>query len=145
MIVNQALVRRGIPIPQNARCEDWWLALVGVAFGILEEQPETSLDWRRHGLNDSLMSSSLSASVLSAIKNASSHRRTLLASLAENRVVIQAFFDSFGNLVPKKERDTMQAFISLPTMGLLARRHAILKHRIFYSSWIRTVGLLILV
>jgi len=145
-IVNRALLQLGNPIPKAARVEDWWLALVAAAFGVIEARPEVSLDWRRHGVNVSnqLLPLPLLASLRSVITDPLRHRRAFYAKLEANQELIQAFLDSFDGRLSSRDRATLQAFLALPKLGFWARRRAILQHRIFYSSFTRTAGLLLL-
>ena len=145
IIVNRALLQLGNPIPRAAKAEDWWLALVAAAFGVIEARPEVSMDYRRHGVNLSDVPLSLLASLRSVITHPLRHRRAFYAKLAVNQELIQAFLDSFDGRLSPRDRATVQAFLALPKLGFWARRRAILRHRIFYSSWARTAGLLLLV
>ena len=145
IIVNRALLQLGNPIPRAAKAEDWWLALVAAAFGVIEARPEVSMDYRRHGVNLSDVPLSLLASLRSVITHPLRHRRAFYAKLAVNQELIQAFLDSFDGRLSPRDRATVQAFLALPKLGFWARRRAILQHRIFYSSWARTAGLLLLV
>ena len=145
IIVNRGLLQLGNPIPRAAKAEDWWLALVAAAFGVIEARPEVSMDYRRHGVNLSDVPLSLLASLRSVITHPLRHRRAFYAKLAVNQELIQAFLDSFDGRLSPRDRATVQAFLALPKLGFWARRRAILQHRIFYSSWARTAGLLLLV
>lgn len=51
MAVNRALLELALPIPDGAAYQDWWLAMVAVAFGSLQLLPEQTVLYRRHGEN----------------------------------------------------------------------------------------------
>jgi glycosyltransferase involved in cell wall biosynthesis len=143
LIANRALVDLATPIPRGAVWHDWWIALVATVFGKVEFRPEVSVDWRRHGANYSA-TSSLADSIRSVITNPLKHRQQFYTLTEVNRQVIGTFLDRFGSRLLPLDRDTLQAFMSLPDVDFWARRRAIWRHRIFYSSWVRTLGLLLL-
>lgn len=144
LVINRALLEMCNPIPGEVRSEDWWFALVAAGFGVIEASPEVSLDWRRHGVNDSALVLPLWKSILSAAKSPGIYRCTLLSKIEDNRKTIQAFLERFGDRLSERDRNAAVAFLSLSGLGFWGRRRALLKNRIFYSSWIRTLGLLLL-
>jgi hypothetical protein len=50
-MVNEALLRRALPVPENAVMHDWWLALIAAAFGQIEFIPEPLVRYRQHDQN----------------------------------------------------------------------------------------------
>jgi glycosyltransferase involved in cell wall biosynthesis len=50
-LLNEALVRRALPIPATAIMHDWWLALVASAFGRIGYIDAALLEYRQHGKN----------------------------------------------------------------------------------------------
>lgn len=144
VIINRALLKLAFPIPISARCEDWWLALVAAAFGFIDARPEISIDWRRHGANNSAERASWLTLLGRALTNPIKHRRAFYTILESNRETLLLFLERFDSSLSSKDRSAVQAFLSLPTLGFLDRRRVILKHRIFFSSWARTIGLLLL-
>jgi glycosyltransferase involved in cell wall biosynthesis len=50
-LLNEALLRKALPIPATAIMHDWWLALVAAAFGQLHFLPEPAVLYRQHGGN----------------------------------------------------------------------------------------------
>ena len=51
MAVNRALLEKALPLPDGAAYQDWWMALVAVAFGRFVALPEVTIKYRRHGEN----------------------------------------------------------------------------------------------
>lgn len=142
IIANRALIRRSIPIPEAGLHVDWWLALVATAFGFIEIFPEISMDWRRHGANTSELSS-ITETFRNAV-NPLKLRKNFYQKLKTNRSIIQSFLERFGDQLTTKNLATLQMFLNLQNLGFWARRCAILQHRVWFSSWIRTIGLLVL-
>lgn len=50
-MVNEALLERALPVPDNAVMHDWWLALIAAAFGQIEFIPESLVRYRQHEQN----------------------------------------------------------------------------------------------
>jgi glycosyltransferase involved in cell wall biosynthesis len=71
MVFNRALLDLALPIPKGAPYQDWWLAMVAVAFGRLVPLPGATILYRRHATNET--SDPYSGVILGAI------RRTLRA------------------------------------------------------------------
>jgi glycosyltransferase involved in cell wall biosynthesis len=144
LVINKALLEMCNPIPSEARSEDWWFALTAAGLGVIEARDEVSIDWRRHGVNDSQLPTPLWKSIRNAVKSPWGYRQFLLSKIGENQKTVQVFLERFGDRLSTKDRDAVVAFLSLSSLGFWGRRRALLKNRIFYSSWIRTLGLLLL-
>jgi len=50
-LFNQQLLRKALPVPEQAMMHDWWLALVAAAFGRIEYVPRCLVRYRQHGQN----------------------------------------------------------------------------------------------
>jgi glycosyltransferase involved in cell wall biosynthesis len=50
-MMNEALLRKALPIPPTAMMHDWWLALVAAAFGKIHFIPDRLVQYRQHGQN----------------------------------------------------------------------------------------------
>lgn len=50
-MINEELARLALPIPSDAIMHDWWLALVGSAFGEIAYIEEALIDYRQHDAN----------------------------------------------------------------------------------------------
>jgi hypothetical protein len=144
MIANRALVRHSGRIPSEATCEDRWLALVALAFGELSGLPEVSIDWRRHGKNDSELPSTFLSACFAILRNPGAYRKVFQSKVLDSQSIIAAFYSEFAQDLTEQDRAAVNAFLTLQSMGFWARRGAVLKHRILYSSKLRNLGLLAL-
>lgn len=52
MLINRSLAEMAMPIPDESKMHDWWIAMVAVAFGKIEFIPESTILYRQHGKND---------------------------------------------------------------------------------------------
>jgi hypothetical protein len=145
VIANRSLVQKAGSIPKEAICEDRWLALTALAFGEMGWIPDVTLDWRRHGKNDSAQPSTFAGAILSILRSPAEYRRGFQSKVLLSQSVIAAFYASFREALSHEDRTAVEAFLGLRSMGFWERRRAILKHRILYSSTLRNLGLLALV
>ena len=143
-MINRALVARAGSVPRASHNEDWWMALVAAAFGRIASMPETPIDWRRRE-NAATTTSEPGALILRTLASPASGRRRLHAVLAGCRPRAQAFLDRFGPELMPRDREALEAFLALPDQGPVRKRLSILQHRLFFSSWRRTVGMLLLI
>ncbi len=51
MLLNRALLRAGLPVPQEAVLHDWWFALVARSHGAVAFWPQPTLLYRQHQAN----------------------------------------------------------------------------------------------
>jgi glycosyltransferase involved in cell wall biosynthesis len=145
VIVNRALVKRSGWIPPEATCEDRWLALVALAFGEMYGLPEVSIDWRRHGKNDSELPSDILKTCFAILRAPGSYRKIFQEKVLHSQSIITAFNARFGQELTEQDRAAVTAFLKLQSLGFWARRRAVLTHRILYSSKLRNLGLLTLI
>ncbi|MCB1671703.1 MAG: glycosyltransferase family 2 protein [Gammaproteobacteria bacterium] len=50
-LLNESLLRKALPVPEDAMMHDWWLALVAAAFGHIGFLPERLVQYRQHDHN----------------------------------------------------------------------------------------------
>lgn len=143
-MVNRSLVELGGAVPECAIYVDWWLALVAATFGRIQSVPIQTILWRRHGSNASEISS-LAVATKTSLASPKTMRRKLLLLLVENRLRAESFLERYRDRLDKNQLDALQAFIDLPTQEPLARRLNLIKHRLFFTSHVRNIGLLLLI
>lgn len=145
VIANRALLQKAGAVPPEATCEDRWLALTALAFGEMGWIPDVTVDWRRHGKNDSAEPSTVVSAILSILRSPAEYRRGFQSKVLYSQGIIEAFYARFRGSLSSKDRAAIEAFLGLRSMNFWERRRAILKHRILYSSTLRNLGLLALV
>jgi hypothetical protein len=106
--------------------------------------PEVSVDWRRHGENDSELPSTFLKTGLAILRNPGAYRKVFQSKVLGSQSIIAAFYSRFGQDLAEQDRAAARAFLALQSMGFWARRRAVLKHHILYSSHLRNLGLLAL-
>ena len=142
-MLNRALVELAGEIPAESHHEDWWIAMVAAAFGVTVSLPEQTIDWRRHGQNDSDVSQ-LSSATSSALLAPRKTRRRLRDLLDANRPRVEVFLRRYGARLNARQIAAAEAFIALNSMGPIRRRWSVLRHRLLFTSWRRSAGMLFL-
>jgi len=143
-MLNRALVDLTGEIPREARFHDWWISLVAAAFGDIESLPVQTIAWRRHGANDSEITK-LPEVVRRTMTGVPDMIRRLAKLLESSRPRVRLFLERYRDRLKADQIAAIEAFLDLPALGLLARRRAVLQHRLFFTSRLRTAGLLLLV
>ncbi len=141
LLINRPLIAL---LGDDPLAEDDWIGLVAAAFAELVALPATTVDFRRHTANQSELISLASTlrRVIAAPWSASTLLRTRLDLL---RPRIRLFLERYRNRLSSQQIETCESFINFPALGPLARRAAILRHGLLYSSRLRNLGLLALV
>ena len=81
MAIRRDLLRHALPFPERLPMHDWWLGLVGEAFGTVAFIPEKLVLYRRHGANMSTTASPSQATWAVRLR----WRFTLIAALIGRR------------------------------------------------------------
>jgi glycosyltransferase involved in cell wall biosynthesis len=141
MMVNRALLDVALPMA-GAACPDWWLAMVACAFGRIVRLPQSTVLYRRHPANDSLdpMTSTLGAA-LAGLPNGRKRVDRLIQQCAQQA---GAFLTRFGSRLPFADAAALESAKNLPGLSSLARRHAILRHHLWFASPLKNAGLMLL-
>ena len=144
MMLNRPLVTAVGSIPPTAVFHDWWITLVGSAFGDIAPVRRQTLFYRRHGRNESGISDIREVS-RSGLADWHVARRRLAELLEESRPRVLAFLDRYRERLAPDQIAAATAFLHLPKRRFLQKRVDILRHRLFFSGLPRTLGLLLLI
>lgn len=142
-ILNRPLAELVGSIPEGSRFHDWWIAMVAAAFGEIVSLPVQTIDWRRHGANDSEITT-LSEGVARTLTGLPAMRRRLVRLFEESRPRVRLFLDRYRCRLSTDQIATIEVFLNLSQLGFLARRRAVLQNGLLFTSWSRTLGLLLL-
>ncbi len=143
MAVNRALLEVALPIPPAAHAQDWWLALVAVAFGRFDPLAARSILYRRHASNSTArpFGDSTSMALLRAIRAPASARARARRLLGEIAPQAQAFADRYAARLPAADLEALRSLARLPERSSVARRIALIRYGCTFSSPLKTMGL----
>lgn len=147
LFMNEALVRRVAPIPEEAIHQDWWIALVAAAVGRLEVMREATVLYRQHagqhvgarGRSGAGLTT-LPARLKEAWERRSHVRRFLGATAEQAGALLGRFADDLG----PRERERLRAYAALPAEPGLERKLWVLRNRLLPEHGIlRNLGVLL--
>lgn len=127
-------------IPSAIRMHDWWLALIGTAFGKVAYLDEPLLLYRQHE-NNVVGGSSKGSYLKDRISHLRRDREALYATMAQGK----AFLSVYGEELPPEKEKILRLFAELPEKNWLARRFYIVKYGFLKSGLARNAGILLVV
>jgi len=143
-IINQALIKKAGKIPPEAVYQDRWFEMTATAFGHIEARNEISMDYRRHTANASAATPSKTAMLLRILKNPIAWREGYWQRREPQVALSKAFLERFRGELSDQQRRAAEAMVAFRQMNFWQRRHAIVKHKLFYSSPLYTLIFLVL-
>jgi glycosyltransferase involved in cell wall biosynthesis len=144
-MVNRALLDRAMPLTGGASCPDWWLALMGTAFGRTICLPERTILYRRHGANDSQepFGSTIIGAVRRILADLGAPRRRIEQLLRQLAPQAHAFGTRFRHELTPRDQAALEAAARLPGLGALMRRWTIFRHDLWFGSPMKNFALLL--
>lgn len=141
MIVNRAVLDKALPIAGSYSSQDWWLLLVATAFGKVMVIPDTLFRYRRHGYNDS--QAPLTSTFVSGLRNLPKAHGKLEKLLRGISLQARVFYTRFDPTLSPVERRALRVAMHLPSENWLKRRFLIVRHKLFFSSTLKNVAMLL--
>lgn len=144
MMVNRALLDRALPIEFGAAYQDWWLALVAVAFGRVIPLEETTILYRRHKINatEEPYSGALWSAISRTLEAPFAPRRRLEKLLLQAATQATSFVARYRECLKRPDIAAMEALGRLPEMGHMQRRLVVFRHSLWFASPLKNAGLM---
>jgi len=146
MIVNRSLLRKALPIPEEAVMYDYWFMLVAAAFGRIAHMDEPTVLYRRHERNvfevEAPRREGLGAT-LARLRTAWIFRHK--GYYLDPRILQQAnaLLLRFRDELSAERRSLLEDFLQLPMLPPKKRKVFLLKHRIFPYGLLGNLELLL--
>jgi len=141
VMMNRALLRRALPIPDGVLMHDWWLGLVAAAFGEIRFVPQATMFYRQHGKNDTGAKKFSMTYVLQAflrIRSSAEFWRLLRRNQFQAELFVARFH---GDMTPEQVED-LQRFANMSAHTRIQDRlHTIFMRNFCRHGWIRNLGL----
>lgn len=142
VMINRALRELALPIPEEARMHDWWLALVAAVFGRIGHVAQPTILYRQHGRNDS------GAAPMGAI---AAMGKLLMPGTRVQRTEFDrhlqrqaaAFLQRYGGHLSAQDRDLLGIYSRLHEQGFFMERYYRLKYGFLYASLAMNIRLLL--
>ncbi len=141
ILFNRELQQMLHPIPyQSIRMHDWWIALLGAAFGCISYLDEPLLLYRQHSHNV-VGGSSRRSYIRNRITHLSKQRQTLYRCCEQ----AAAFLECFETQLMPEQQKLIQAFATIPQANWFARRYRVIRYHFYKSGFIRNLGVLLVI
>lgn len=146
MMVNRALIDLALPMPATIWSQDWWVMMVAAAFGKIVKLDEQTIFYRRHSTNDSLepyatTTNGMMRRLLAAPGSAREKLDHLIDRIARQA---SAFAERFHDDLSESDLGALKAASHLPHAGAIERRWSVLRHGLWFGSFPKNVGLMLL-
>lgn len=133
-MINNALLKKSLPISKECIMHDWWIGLVVSCFGKIGYIKDCTIKYRQHSKNDT----GSKKFDLKYIFKKMNFKDT-------DKYVLQAkkFLEAYEKDLDKEKRQLLEDFSTIKEKPYLQRVNIILKYRLFKYGIIRNIGLLI--
>lgn len=140
VMFNTALEKKLTAIPAQARYHDWWIGLLGAAFGHMVYLPFPTLYYRQHagnvvGNQDFYGYVKKRAAVLTEQKRA----------LYANARQAKEFYEIYKDSLTKDKKMQVYAMANLPEKNWFSRRYQCIRFGFLKSGLVRNIALLLIV
>jgi hypothetical protein len=146
-MMNRRLRDLALPVHDQARMHDWWIALTAAAFGRIGYIRQPLVLYRQHGGNTLGAKRWGTATLmrLAATGSLPAVCREKQAILRATQHQAAAFAETFGDRMPAEHLRVVEAYAAIPEQGYLARRRTLLRHDFLLDGVIKNAGLMVLV
>jgi glycosyltransferase involved in cell wall biosynthesis len=146
MMVNRALIDLALPMPGAVWSQDWWAMMVATAFGHIVKLDERTILYRRHSANDSLepYAATTKGVVHRLLEAPGSARKKLDRLIGQIAPQAGAFAERFHHELSASDLAALMAASRLLSASGLQRRWSVVRHRLWFGSLPKNVGLMLL-
>jgi len=137
LMINKSLLSLSKPIPKEVIMHDWWIALVASLFGEIGIVETPTLLYRQHGGNDTgAKKYDLKYIFWRIVKRPTIDKYFTQANLIGAR---------YGTMISAEQKKLFDDIRKWKEAGFFRKRSIIIRHRLWKQSFVRKLGLLILV
>lgn len=136
-VINRPLLNLALPIPGYCDMHDWWLSLVGAAFGRVEPVPSATISYRQHGRN------TVGAKEYMTLRYFIDGINRLGTQSAGKRVQAKELLRRFDHQLTENQKEAIHTFVNLPQCSMVKKGYLIIKHGFFRSGLMRNLASLV--
>lgn len=147
-MINRPLLEVALPIPCEAIMHDWWLALVACTLGHVAIFYRPTLWYRQHGNNDTGAKNWRDSTLyFRRIKEAFSKnaRQKMKKGIMATITQAEAFYNRYQLRLKESDRKILRGYVWLKHAHWIHKRVLLLQHRFFKNSFLKNLGLFLLV
>lgn len=135
VMFNRALWEKLSDFPADIKMHDWWVALIGAAFGKVAFLDEPLLLYRQHGGNQVG-----GVGEMEYIRQNITKLGEQRQALYDNCRQAKAFVDTYRDSLTQEQIRLMEMFGNVPTQGWFKRRYQVFHNRFTKTGFVRNFG-----
>lgn len=139
VLANRSLVLRAAPIPEAAVMHDFWLALVGTAFGVLHPLYEATVRYRQHEGN--AIGAGTGWSTADALKRLGGDQQ-FKAGIDASRRQSQAFANRYAGSLTAQQAKTLEAWTHSEALPPVVRQWILYRNGLRRTSLVNNLAFL---
>ncbi len=136
-MLNQALLKICLPIPEEAIMHDWWIAMAASALGRIDHLNVATINYRQHGNN------TLGAKKLNSVATIKKGFVKLLENpkkSPEKYRQAEKFLEIYQTKLTSKQFELLNAFVAQPGKPWTKNRYHMLKYKFFKCGLLRNAA-----
>lgn len=137
VMFNEPIQKLMIGKPTLVRYHDWWVALIGAAFGHISYLPCPTLFYRQHGGN--VVGNQ---SFQTYVKNRLMALKEQKISIHKNVLQAEEFYKIYESRLASRQKNQVYSMANILRENWIKRRYLVLKHGFLKTGLIRNLGLL---
>jgi len=139
MTVNRSLLRKALPIPEDAIMYDCWMGLVASLWGNIHTGKEPLICYRQHDAN--FLGAQRYGHAYIMRKMLKFYDRDALRR-SISAIVRQAscFLDRYSTEIPSESRDGLEFLARLDRAGFIEKRYGLIRYRLWKTGLARNLG-----
>jgi glycosyltransferase involved in cell wall biosynthesis len=141
VVINKALRKLALPIPDSAFMHDWWLGLVAAAFGKIAYLQQPTVLYRQHQHNQVGAQSQKWRYIATRLQQPQRIREYY----EKTQKQAQAFLDRYSSQLTDENQQLVSAYIDLKNLPFWRKRQCLLQYGFFDTGLIRNLALLSLI
>lgn len=135
VMFNRALWQRLSDFPEDIKMHDWWVALIGAAFGKVAFLDEPLLLYRQHGGNQVG-----GVSEMEYIRQNITKLGEQRQALYDNCRQAKAFVDTYRDSLSQEQIQLLDVFGNVPDQGWFKRRYQVFHNGFTKTGFVRNFG-----
>ncbi len=143
-LMNRPLVRKSVPLPEQAYVHDWWVALVAASFGKAGYIAQPTVLYRQHPQNligaNALGLLTLPARVFEVLRDYERKRKNALTVFKQ----ADAFYEKYSQALSTEQKDTITLFLGIPEGNLILRIYYSARCHCFPVGALRSVAFVVI-
>lgn len=137
MMFNKAVKNKITKLPNDIKMHDWWIALIGAAFGKIVYSKRKTVLYRQH--NENVIGVEEFSKYA---KEAAATLESKKVNIIENEKQALAFLELYKNELSEENKEILETFAYLEQNNWITKRTKMIKYGFLKSGFARNLGLM---